>query len=91
MRQQAPGGGFGGMLGGMRGVQAGSIFTASVDNLTDENAEGRVYDHRVIVRLATYLRPYKKDASVSVAAVLVYTLCNVSIPPADDAGHQWGH
>ena len=68
------------MLGGMRGVQAGTIFTPSVDNLTDENAEGRVYDHRVIVRLATYLRPYKKDASVSVAAVLVYTLCNVSIP-----------
>ena len=45
--------GFGGMMGGMRGLTADSIQRATVDNLTDEGIVGAAYDHKVVMRLAT--------------------------------------
>ena len=83
------GGGFGGMLTGMRGLQSGSIYGPTADSLTDENIVGKAYDHRVITRLATYLRPYKKETIVTILAVLVYTLGNVSIPLLMMLGINW--
>jgi ATP-binding cassette subfamily B protein len=74
------GGGFGGMMGGMRGVQSGGIDSPTMDNLTDENAAGKAYDHRVVIRLLTYIRPYKRDALIALGAVLLYTAGNISIP-----------
>ena len=74
------GGGFGGMLGGQRGLQAGGMNAPTMDNLTDEGVVGSAYDHRVVVRLLTYVKPYKKDAILTVAAVLTYTVANVAIP-----------
>lgn len=74
------GGGFGGALGGMRGLHSGGMNSPTMDNLTDEGVIGSAYDNKVVMRLATYLRPYKRDVLISVASVLVYTAVNVCIP-----------
>ena len=89
MRGAAPGGGFGGMLGGMRGLQSGGMDSPTLDNLSDEDRLGKVYDHRVVMRLAGYIRPYKRNALISVAAVLAYTAGNVSIPLMIMLGINW--
>ncbi len=89
MRGASPGGGFGGMMGGMRGLQSGGIHSPNMDNLTDESIAGKVYDHRVVARLAGYARPYKKDVLISIAGVLVYTLGNVIIPLLMMLGINW--
>ncbi len=80
MRDSGPGSMSGGMLGGVRGMHAAGPQAPTEDNLSDESLVGKAYDHRVVVRLATYVGPYKKNALISVAAVLFYTLGNVSIP-----------
>ncbi len=84
------GGGGGGMLSGMRGTHAASVHAPTIDNLTDEHVVGRVYDNTVVMRLLTYLVPYKRDALLSLAAVLVYTAANVSIPLLIMIGINWG-
>ncbi len=89
MRAAGPGGGFGGMMGGMRGLQAGGINTPNMDNLTDESIVGKAYDHKVVVRLAGYIKPYKRDVLISLAAVLLYTVGNVSIPLLMMLGINW--
>jgi ATP-binding cassette subfamily B protein len=68
------------MMGGMRGMGAHGMNVANMDSLTDETIVGAAYDHKVVVRLMTYIWPYKKDAIISVLAVLLYTLGNVAIP-----------
>lgn len=83
------GGGFGGMLGGMRGLQAGGMNSPTMDNLTDEGIVGSAYDNKVVMRLATYMRPYKKDVLISLAAVLTYTAGNVTIPLLMMFGINW--
>ena len=87
---QGGGGGFGGMMGGMRGLHAGGMHSPTTDNLTDESRLGSVYDNRVVMRLFTYIFPYKKDALLSLAAVLVYTVANVCIPLLIMVGINWG-
>ncbi len=80
MRAAGPGGGVGGMMGGMRGMGAHGMNVANMDSLTDETIVGAAYDHKVVMRLMTYIWPYKRDAFIALAAVLVYTLGNVAIP-----------
>ena len=58
MRASGPGGGVGGMMGGMRGMGAHGMNTANMDNLSDDNLVGSAYDHRVVMRLMTYIWPY---------------------------------
>ena len=66
------GGGGGDILSGWRGTNPGSIHAPRTTNeLSDEIIVGKVYDNRVVRRLLTYIRPYKKDAVLSLAAVLV--------------------
>lgn len=72
--------GGGGMLSGLRGTNAGGMFAPTQDNLTDDSVVGKVYDNRVVMRVLTYIAPFKKDALISLAAVLVYTAANVGIP-----------
>ncbi len=74
------GGGFGGVMGGMRGITTGGVNSPTEDSLTDEGIGGSVYDHKVVMRLASYLRPCRSDAIVAVTAVLIYTAANVAIP-----------
>jgi ATP-binding cassette subfamily B protein len=84
------GGGGGGMLSGLRGTNAGGMFAPTQDNLTDDSVVGKVYDNRVVMRLLTYIVPFKKDAFISLAAVLVYTAANVCIPWLIMVGINWG-
>ncbi len=74
------GGGFGGMMGNMRGLESGGLRSPTMDNLTDEGVVGSVYDHRVVTRLLTYLRPHKTNSIIAIVAVLTYTAGGVSIP-----------
>ena len=89
--------GFSGMMGGMKGLTAGSMYGPSLDTLSDENVVGAAYDHRVVMRLASYCGKFKKDALIAAATVLVYTAASVSIPLfllfginwAIDGGEVW--
>jgi ATP-binding cassette, subfamily B, multidrug efflux pump len=82
--------GGGDMLGGWRGTNAGSMFAPTKDQMTDDTVVGKVYDNRVVMRLLTYMVPYKKDALISLAAVLVYTAANVGLPLVVMFGINWG-
>ena len=84
------GGGIGGgMMRGMRGTSADSMFAPSNDNLTDEDVVGRVYDNKVVMRFATYIRPYRKYALIALASLLVYAVVNASIPLLIMYGINW--
>ena len=80
MRAGGPGGGFGGMMGGMRGLNSAGDRAANSDNIRDESIVGAAYDHRVVMRLLSYIAPYKHDAILAVLAVGLYTGANVCIP-----------
>ena len=80
----------GGMLSGLRGTSAGGMHAPTSDNLGDDEALGKVYDNRVVMRLLTYIAPYKKDALISLAAVFMYTVANVCIPLLIMLGINWG-
>ena len=85
------GGGGGDILSGWRGTNAGSIHAPrATHELSDETIVGKVYDNRVVRRLLTYIRPYKKDALLSLAAVLVYTAANVGLPLVIMLWINWG-
>jgi len=83
-------GGGGDLLSGWRGTNAGSMFAPTKDHLSDDAVVGKVYDNRVVMRLLTYMVPYKKDALISLAAVLVYTVANVGLPLVVMFGINWG-
>ena len=72
------GGGFGGMMGDMRGL--GGMRSPTTDNLSDDDSLGSVYNNKVVMRLISYMGPYKRDVQKSLLAVLVYTIANASIP-----------
>ena len=80
MRMSGGGGGFGGMLGNMRGLNASGDRAATVDNLSDESVVGAAYDHKVVMRLLTYIAPYKRWAILAILSVTLYTGANVCIP-----------
>jgi ABC-type multidrug transport system fused ATPase/permease subunit len=80
----------GGLLSGMRGTHAGSIYAPTTHDLTDETVVGKVYDNRVVRRLLTYITPYKRDALISLGSVLVYTAANVGLPLVIMFGINWG-
>ncbi|HEX9871438.1 MAG TPA: ABC transporter transmembrane domain-containing protein, partial [Candidatus Tectomicrobia bacterium] len=83
-------GGGGDLLSGWRGTNAGSMFAPTKDHLSDDAVVGKVYDNRVVVRLLTYMVPYKKDTLISLAAVLAYTVANVGLPLVVMFGINWG-
>jgi ATP-binding cassette subfamily B protein len=47
----------------------------------DDDVVGKVYDGRLMRRLLTYLRPYKLQAGISAAAILLRSFTDVSGPP----------
>ena len=77
------------MMGGMRGMGAHGMNTANMDNLSDDNLVGSAYDHRVVMRLMTYIWPYKRHAIIAMAAVLLYTIGNVAVPWLMMKGITW--
>ena len=46
----------------------------------DEEVFGSAYDQRVILRLGPFITPYKKMASISVVAMIIYTITQVAVP-----------
>src|SRR5918996_315657 len=82
--------GGGDIFSGWRGTNAGSMFAPTRDNLSDDTIIGKVYDNRVVMRLLTYLVPYRRDALITLAAMLVYTAANVGIPLVIMHGINWG-
>ena len=74
------GGGMGGMHGGMGGSRWQPMATADSNSLRDDTVMGRAYDHRVVTRMAPYIKPYKVAAWISLAAVMLYTGATVAIP-----------
>ena len=89
MHSHGMGGGFGGMMGGMRGLQSGGMNSPNLDNLTDEGVEGSAYDNKVVMRLAAYLGPHKRDVLISIAAIVIYTMGNVTVPLFMLLGIEW--
>ena len=84
------GGGMGGgMMRGMRGTSADSMFAPTNDNLTDEDVVGRVYDNRVVMRFMTFIKPYKGYALLALASLLVYAAVNAGIPLLIKYGIDW--
>src|SRR5882672_8015439 len=84
------GGGGSGMLSGWRGTHAGGMYAPTTNSLTDETVVGKVYDNTVVGRLLTYIGLYKKEALISLVAVLVYTAANVGIPLVIMLWINWG-
>ena len=68
------------MMGGMRGLNAAGDRAANADNIRDESIAGAAFDYRVVMRLMSYIAPYKRDAIFAVLAVALYTAANVCIP-----------
>ncbi|ETW96171.1 MAG: hypothetical protein ETSY1_27675 [Candidatus Entotheonella factor] len=56
----------------------------------DQFATGHIYDYTVARRLFAYILWHRKDALMSLAAVLAYTAANVSIPWMVMLGINWG-
>ena len=84
------GGGMGGgMMRGMRGTSADSMFAPTNDNLTDEDVVGRVYDNRVVMRFMTFIKPYKGYALIALASLLAYAAVNAGIPLLIKYGIDW--
>ena len=77
------------MMGGMQGTQSGGMNSPNADNLADQGALGSAYDNTVVMRLATYLRPHKRDGLISVLAIFIYTVGNVTIPLFMLLGIEW--
>ncbi len=72
------GGGFGGggwMRGGGRGGMRGRLGSDR-----EEYEDGRVYDHKVVSQLFSYLRPHRPRFLIILAAVMVYTGTVVALP-----------
>ena len=73
------GGGFGGGRwmrgGGVRGGMRGRLGSDS-----EEYEDGRVYDHKVVRRLFSYLLPHRPRLLLVLAAVTVYTGTVVALP-----------
>tara|TARA_B100001146_G_scaffold190323_1_gene175209 strand:- start:46 stop:2025 length:1980 start_codon:yes stop_codon:yes gene_type:complete len=90
MHSHGMGGGVGGMMGGMRGTQSGGMNSPNMDNLTDEGVAGAAYDNKVVMRLATYLKPHQRDVFITMCAIVTYTIGNVTIPLFMLLGIQWG-
>ena len=56
------------MLGGSTGAQG------------DEEIFGSVYDQRVVSRMLDYVKPYRRELAIAVAAMLVFTASLTAVP-----------
>lgn len=77
------GGGGGGMLRGGGGPLAGMHMQGTLlraNDLTDDAVFGKVYDHKVVTRLASYLKHYKINIAVAFIAMVIFTLTSLYTP-----------
>ena len=71
------GGGMGGMGGG--GMGPGGQLRRAVDGWGDEGL-GKAYDHKVVVRLARYVRPYRARMVIAILSTIVFSLASFTQP-----------
>ncbi|MBI4220796.1 MAG: ABC transporter ATP-binding protein [Chloroflexi bacterium] len=73
--------GFGGwgVGGGMGGGPGGGALRRAVDGWSDDTL-GKAYDHRVVTRLARYVRPYKMRAAIAIAGTVLFALASFTLP-----------
>ena len=68
------------MYGGGGGGFVGGRMMERRMGLDQENEGGQLYDHKVVVRLADYLKPHWPLLLLTVGAMLLYTASVVAIP-----------
>ena len=68
------------MFGGGGGGFVGGRMMARRMGLDQEDDGGQLYDHKVVVRLFDYLKPYWALLLLTIGAMFVYTATVVSIP-----------
>ena len=76
-------GGMGGGYGG-RGGFSGHMGPGSIRRMgemgLDQDEDGKLYDHRVVMRLLGYFRPYGTIVVIAFVATMVYTVTVVGLP-----------
>jgi ABC-type multidrug transport system fused ATPase/permease subunit len=72
-------GGGGGGGGGMGMGLGGGGLRRAVDGWTDD-ALGKAYDHKVVVRLAKYVRPYKWRVVVAIIGTILFSATSYTQP-----------
>lgn len=73
------GGGYYGRGGFSGGMGPGAIRRMGESDL-DRDEDGTLYDHRVVMRLLSYFRPYAIIVILAFIATLVYTVTVVALP-----------
>jgi len=73
------GGGGGGPGGGGGGFGPGGGLRRAVDGWSDESL-GKAYDHKVVVRLAKYAKPYKWRLITAVIGTVVFSFASYTQP-----------
>jgi ABC-type multidrug transport system fused ATPase/permease subunit len=71
-------GGHGGMGGHPPGMGPNALARAA--DLTDEEVFGRVYDQKVVTRLAAYVKKYRLGFALSVIGMVLTTVSGLSMP-----------
>ncbi len=56
-------------------------------NRIDDDIFGRVFDGKVVSRIWEFVAPYRRRVWIAVAAVLVFTLSQLTIPLTDPLRH----
>ena len=75
----------GGMGGGYgRGGYSGGMGPGAIRRMgemgLDQDEDGKLYDHSVVMRLVKYFRPYKTIVTIAFIATMVYTVTVVALP-----------
>ena len=64
----------------VKGAQDMKAPSGRLSELADDEVLGKPYDQRVVARIFTYTKPYRRLMVLTIVAILVYTLTSVSIP-----------
>ena len=69
----------GGYYGGGRGGYGGPMRRMNGAGL-DQDESGKIYDHRIVMRLLSYFRPYAAIVIIAFVATMAYTATVVALP-----------
>ena len=61
-------------------MMTGWMMGGSSDALEDEEVFGSAYDQRVVSRMLTYVKPFRRELAVAVVAMLVFTASMTAVP-----------
>ena len=73
-------GGMGGGRGGFSGHMGPGAIRRMGEMGLDQDEDGKLYDHRVVMRLLGYFRPYGTLVTIAFIATIVYTVTVVGLP-----------